>query len=65
MSGTIRIQKGKIISAFRETMIVADRTWAVCGAVSASLGSPKNWADVLADQTTEESIANAFQATDL
>lgn len=62
MSGTVWIQKGKIISAFRETGIVANRTLAMCGAVLTSLGSPQSWSDVLADQTAEESTANALHA---
>lgn len=62
MSGTIWIQKGKIISTFRETVIVADQTLAMCGAVLTPLGSPHSWSDVLADQTTEKSIASAFHA---
>lgn len=62
MSGTVRIQKGKLISAFRETILVASWTLAMCGAVLTSPGSPQRWSDVLADQTTEESIANAFHA---
>lgn len=46
------IQKGKIISTFRETIIVANGTLAMCGAVLTSLGSPQSSSDILADQTT-------------
>lgn len=33
------------------------------GAALTSVGSPWNWSDVLANQTTEEKIAIAFHAT--
>lgn len=62
MSGTTWIQKGSIISAFREAIIVADQTLAMCGAALTALGSPHIWSDILADQTTEESTAIAFHA---
>lgn len=45
------IQKGKIISTFRETIIVANGTLAMCGAVLTSLGRPQSSSDILADQT--------------
>jgi len=32
------------------------------GNVLTALGSPQRWSDILADQTPEESIANAFRA---
>lgn len=51
MSDTIWVQKGSIISAFRETIIVANQTLAMCGAALTSLGSPHIWSDILADQT--------------